>query len=110
VDRILDLIFKVYVPRFEADKLVNLFAFLNTLFISSADVWLQQTVKKLEGDVKRYYIVYALQKERSDRVLDFFEHYGEALLRTGGDDWPAWFCKLPSSCSLLNRDGDASGA
>lgn len=90
----MDLVFKVYVPRFEAAKLVNLFAFLNTLFLSSADVWLQQTVKKLEGDVKRYYIVYALQNERADRVLDFFEHYGESLLRAGGDDWPAWFCKF----------------
>lgn len=91
VDRILDLIFKVYVPRFDADKLVRLFAFLNTLFLSSADMWLQETLKKLEDDVRRYYIVHALQKDRPDRVLHFFELYGEYMLRVGGDDWPAWF-------------------
>lgn len=106
VDRVLDLIFNNYVPRFEAEKLVNMFAFLNTLVVSSADVWLHQTAKKLEGDVKRYYIVHALQKDRADRVVDFFEHYGDGLLRSGDADWPAWFCKLLSSCSFWNRNGD----
>lgn len=91
MDRILDLIFKVYVPGFDADKLVTLFAFFNTLFLSSADMWLQQTLKKLEDDVRRYYIVHALQKDRPDRVLRFFELHGEYMLRAGGDDWPAWF-------------------
>lgn len=93
----MDLIFNVYVPRFDADKLVRLFAFLNTLFLSSADMWLQETLKKLEDDVRRYYIVHALQKDRPDRVLHFFEHYGEYMLRTGGDDWPAWFGKIGDS-------------
>lgn len=90
VDRILDLIFMVYVPRFEADKLLNLMGFLDKLFFASADVWYQTTVKKLEASLKRYYLVHALQKGRPDRVLDFYEHYGESFLRTG-DDCHAWF-------------------
>lgn len=90
VDRILDLLFMVYVPRFEADKLVELMAFLNKLFFASADVWYQSTVRKLDSSLKRYYIVHALQKGRPDRVLDFYERYGESLLRTG-EDWHAWF-------------------
>jgi hypothetical protein len=93
VDRILDLIFMVYVPRFEADKLLNLMGFLDKLFFASADVWYQTTVKKLEASLKRYYLVHALQKGRPDRVLDFYEHYGESFLRTG-DDCHAWFGEL----------------
>ena len=95
VGRILDLIFREHVPRFEAEKLVNLLAFLNSLVAASADLWLRQTAKQLECSLKRYYIVHALQRGRTDRVLDFFQHYGEGLLRSGDRDWLVWFGELP---------------
>jgi hypothetical protein len=95
VSRILDLIFRVHVPRFEAEKLVHLLAFLSSLAAASTDVWLQQTAKQLECSLKRYYIVHALQKGRTDRVLEFFQQYGEGLLRSGDRDWLVWFGELP---------------
>ncbi|KAG0559798.1 hypothetical protein KC19_10G129600 [Ceratodon purpureus] len=91
VGRILDLIFRVHVPSFEAEKLVNLLAFLNSLVAASADVWLQETAKQLECNLKRYYIVHALQRGRADRVLEFFQQHAEGLLRSGDRDWFVWF-------------------
>ncbi|KAJ7561480.1 hypothetical protein O6H91_03G030300 [Diphasiastrum complanatum] len=90
VDRIMDLFFTVYIPRFEADKMVNLLAFLNQTFFSPADLEYQSTVRKLDASLKKYYIVYALQKGRPDRIIQFFEHYGDSLLQNG-EDWHSWF-------------------
>lgn len=86
----MDLVFKVYVPQFEAAKLLDLLAYLHTLSTGSAELEEAGAVEKLESNLKRYYIVHALQKGRPDRVLEFFEHYGEGLLHTA-DDWTSWF-------------------
>ncbi|PKI51452.1 hypothetical protein CRG98_028163 [Punica granatum] len=49
VDKLLDLIFSVYIPGFQADKLVGLLSFFKQLFSSSApDTVLVATLSKLE--------------------------------------------------------------
>ncbi|KAL3700993.1 hypothetical protein R1sor_019015 [Riccia sorocarpa] len=90
VDRIVDLFFNVYIQRFEADNMVNLMAFLQKSFFSSADERYHSTVRKLEASLNKYYIVNAVQKGRPDRVIHFFERHGDSLLRSG-DDWQCWF-------------------
>ncbi|OAE20037.1 hypothetical protein AXG93_2584s1210 [Marchantia polymorpha subsp. ruderalis] len=90
VDRIVDLLFTVYVPRFEADNMINLLAFLQKSFFPSAEERYHITLRKLEASLKKYYIVNAMQKARPDRVIHFFERHADSLLRSG-DDWHSWF-------------------
>jgi len=71
VDKILDLIFEVYVPRYQADKLVSLLNFSKQYFYSPSDVVLFSTLLKLELSVLRYYVVHALQSGRQDKVVEF---------------------------------------
>lgn len=47
---------------------------------------------RLELATIRYYIVYALQKGRQDKVVEFFARYGNDLLQNT-DDWSPWFGK-----------------
>ena len=90
VDRILDLIFSVYVPKFEAEKLVGLLSFFKKCFSSASETVLIATLSKLEVSILRYYIAHAIQSGRRDRVVDLFEMNGNELLQRG-KEWTAWF-------------------
>ncbi|KAK1285380.1 hypothetical protein QJS10_CPB20g00598 [Acorus calamus] len=90
VDKILDLIFSVYVPRFQADKLVGLLSFFKQCFSSSSEAALIDTLSKLEVSILRYYIVHALNSARQDKVIEFYGTYGNVLLQKC-DDWTPWF-------------------
>ncbi|KAH7438561.1 hypothetical protein KP509_04G020500 [Ceratopteris richardii] len=89
-DQILALIFSLYIPRFEVEKMQSLLLFIQKCFFSSSDAHRLLTLRKFETSLKQYYIVYAIQKGRIDRVVDFFQRYGQELLHSG-DDWHAWF-------------------
>lgn len=90
VDKILDLIFKVYIPRYQADKLVGLLNFFKQCFSLPSDVVLFSTLLKLELSVLRYYVVHALQSGRQDKVVEFFGENGNYLLQKR-EDWTLWF-------------------
>ncbi|KAL5746458.1 hypothetical protein ACOSP7_027604 [Xanthoceras sorbifolium] len=90
VDKILDLIFSVYVPKFQAEKLIGLLGFFKQCFSSSSETVLTATFSKLEVSILRYYIVHALQSGKKDKVVEFFEVNGNDLLQRG-QDWTAWF-------------------
>uniref|UniRef100_A0A9I9CQC0 WD repeat-containing protein 91 homolog n=1 Tax=Cucumis melo TaxID=3656 RepID=A0A9I9CQC0_CUCME len=90
VDRILDLIFSVYIPKFEAEKLVGLLGFFKQCLASSSDNTLLSTVSKLEVSILRYYMVHAIQSGRTDKVLEFLKIHGNDLLQRT-KDWTPWF-------------------
>lgn len=90
VDKILDLIFSVYVPKFQAEKLVGLLRFFKKCFSSSSETVLVSTLSKLEVSILRYYIAHAIQSGRRDKVVELFEMNGNDLLQ-GGEDWNTWF-------------------
>ncbi|XP_021826917.1 WD repeat-containing protein 91 homolog isoform X1 [Prunus avium] len=100
VDKIMDLIFSVYVPKFQAEKLVGLFSFFKQCLSSSSETVLLTTLSKLEVSILRYYVVSAIQSGRRDKVLEFFGMNGNDLLQRG-QDWAAWFAipyvKKPNS-------------
>ncbi|CAN6705828.1 unnamed protein product [Malus baccata var. baccata] len=100
VDRIMELIFSVYVPKFQAEKLVGLFSFFKQCLSSSSERVLLTTLSKLEVSILRYYVVNAIQSGRRDKVLEFFGMIGNDLLQRG-QDWTAWFAipyvKKPNS-------------
>ncbi|KAF3967911.1 hypothetical protein CMV_008132 [Castanea mollissima] len=90
VDKILDLIFSVYVPKFQAEKLVGLLSFFKKCFSSASETVLIATLSKLEVSILRYYIAHAIQSGRRDKVVDLFEMNGNEFLQRG-KDWTAWF-------------------
>lgn len=89
LDKILDLIFSIYVPKFDAHKLVDLLDFFRDCF-SYSDSTLIPVISKLNQSILRYYIVNALKSGRKDKVLDFFGVYGNDLLQRD-DEWSSWF-------------------
>ncbi|KAL5726890.1 hypothetical protein ACHQM5_000135 [Ranunculus cassubicifolius] len=90
VDKILDLVFRVYVPRFQAEKLVGLLRFFKQYVSTTAESMLVNTISKLESSILRYYIVQALQSGRKDKVAEFLGTSGNDLLQRG-QDWIPWF-------------------
>lgn len=90
VDKILDLIFSVYIPKYQADKLISLINFFKQCFSSPSEVLLISTLSKLEVSILRYYIVHALQSGRQDKVVEFFGTNGNYLLQKR-EDWMPWF-------------------
>lgn len=92
VDKILDLIFSVYIPKFDADKLVDLLSFFRNCF-SYSDSNMAAVLSKLDQSILRYYIVNALKCGRKDRVLEFFGDFGNDLIRRD-ESWSSWFGKF----------------
>lgn len=98
VDKLLDLIFFVYVPKFQAEKLVGLLGFFKKYFSSSSETVLLATLSKLEISILRYYIIHALQSGRKDKVVEFFAVFGNDIVQRG-QDWTAWFSEFDFSNS-----------
>nr|XP_015878316.2 WD repeat-containing protein 91 homolog isoform X1 [Ziziphus jujuba var. spinosa] len=100
VDKIIDLIFSVYVPKFQAEKLVGLLNFFKQCLSPSSERIFVATLCKLEVSILRYYIVHAIQSGRRDKVVEFYGLNGDDLLQKG-QDWTPWFAipyvKNPSS-------------
>lgn len=91
VDKLLDLIFSTYIPRFQAENLVGLLSFFKQLFSSSTtETVLVATLSKLEVSILRCYIVHAIRSRKRDKVIDFFNMIGNDLLQKG-QDWTPWF-------------------
>lgn len=90
VEKLLELVFSSYVPRFQADKLVGLLRFFRHRLSSSSDASLAAALGKLEVSIMRYYVVHALQSGRQDKVIEFFGAHGGDLLRRR-EDWTPWF-------------------
>lgn len=89
VDKILDLIFSIYVPKFQAEKLIGLLSFFKQCFSPSETVY-YATLSKLEVSILRYYVVHAVRSGRKDKVMELFGMLGDELQQKG-DDWTPWF-------------------
>ncbi|KAL7183684.1 hypothetical protein ACSBR2_025965 [Camellia fascicularis] len=93
VDKILELIFSVYIPQFRAEDLIEVLSFFKKCFSSASELVLISTLSKLEGSILRYYVVHALQSGRKNKVTEFFGMYGNDLLQRD-KDWTSWFAIL----------------
>ena len=90
VDKILELIFSVYIPQFRAENLIEVLNFFKQCFSSSSEIGFISTLSKLEVSILRYYVVHAIQSGRKDKVLEFFGMHGNDLLQRD-QDWTSWF-------------------
>ncbi|KAL6509276.1 hypothetical protein OROGR_022586 [Orobanche gracilis] len=100
VDKILDLIFSNYIPKFEADKLINLLSFFKNCF-SYSDSSLITVLSKWERSILRHYIVNALKCGRKDKVVEFFGGFASDLMPRD-ESWSPWFA-IPSERDTVNR-------
>uniref|UniRef100_A0A2P2KKK6 WD repeat-containing protein 91 homolog isoform X1 n=1 Tax=Rhizophora mucronata TaxID=61149 RepID=A0A2P2KKK6_RHIMU len=91
VDRILELIFGVYIPKFQAERLLGLLTFFKQRLSTLTETVLLATLSKLEVSLLRYYLVYASQAGRKDKVMEFFGLAGNDLLQRDHRDWSPWF-------------------
>ncbi|CAH9070598.1 unnamed protein product [Cuscuta epithymum] len=89
VDRLLDLIFSVYIPKCQAANLVNLLHFFKQCF-GSYEIELMSSLSKLEVSIMRYYIIHALQSGKREKVIEFFDTHGSELVQKH-QDWALWF-------------------
>lgn len=89
VDKILDLIFSIYVPKFQAENLIELLRFFKQCF-SSYETELISVISNLDVSILRYYIVYAIQAGRKDKVIELFDIHGSELLQKD-QEWASWF-------------------
>lgn len=92
VDKILDLIFSIYIPNFHINKLISLLAFFKQYLSSSSQSTLLSSFSKLEASILRFYVVHALQSNKREKVVEFFDVYGPDLLQSSSqEDWTQWF-------------------
>ncbi|XP_003592160.3 WD repeat-containing protein 91 [Medicago truncatula] len=92
VDKILDLIFSIYITNFHIDKLISLLSFFKHYLSSSSQSTLLSSFSKLEASILRFYVVRALQSNNRDKVVEFFHVYGPDLLQSSSqEDWTQWF-------------------
>jgi hypothetical protein len=90
VDKILDLVFSVYIPKYQLDRLLSLFSFFKQCFTSPTDTVYYTALVKLEQSILRYYVVSALKSGRQDKVVEFFSASGNYLMQNR-EDWLPWF-------------------
>ncbi|KAL3322425.1 hypothetical protein AABB24_039836 [Solanum stoloniferum] len=99
VDKILDLIFSIYIPKFQAENLIQLLRFFNNCF-SSHETHLVSVISELDISIIRYYIIHAIQAGRKDKVIELFDIHGTELLQKD-QHWASWFAipyiKTPKS-------------
>ncbi|PWA49402.1 WD repeat-containing protein 91 [Artemisia annua] len=88
-DKIFDLIFSSYIPKFQPQNLISLTSFFKQSF-SSDETLLLDTLNKLETSLLRYYIVSCVQLGRVDKVVEFFKDFGDDLMLKD-HDWMYWF-------------------
>ncbi|XP_057463862.1 uncharacterized protein LOC130753716 [Actinidia eriantha] len=90
VDKILELIFSVYIPQFRTENLIEVLSFFKQCFSSSSEMVFISTLSKLEVSILHYYVVHAIQSGRKDKVLEFYGMHGNDLLQRD-QDWTSWF-------------------
>ncbi|CAM8903411.1 unnamed protein product [Rhodiola kirilowii] len=90
LDKMLNLIFSEYIPKFYSAKLLSLLTFFKHYCSSSFDAAYLDTFLKLEISILRCYIVHAVQAGRVDKVVELFGMRGDDLMQTNSD-WSSWF-------------------
>ncbi|PKC63967.1 WD40 repeat-like protein [Rhizophagus irregularis] len=93
-DKIIEELFS-YITSSDIDGLLDYWKYLDLRYFSRLDARFFESVKKFEICLIRYYLVYATQQKRKDKILEFFETFGAEL--NGNPEWLKWFGRLPFS-------------
>eukprot|EP01137_Pigoraptor_chileana_P017651 Opistho-2@76038 len=87
-EKIVDHIFS-FITAYDIVGLKDFWGHLDQRFFSRLDNSYANSIRKLDVCLHRYYIVYAIQNGRHDKVLEFFDKFGADF--HSQPDWRDWF-------------------
>ncbi|OAQ30943.1 WD40 repeat-like protein [Linnemannia elongata AG-77] len=82
------------IAAMDLTALLDHWRYLDVRYFSRLDHRFAGSVKKFELCLLRYYLIYAIQHRKRDKVVEFFEIHGAEL--QGNPEWVRWFA-LPFS-------------
>ncbi|KAG0049897.1 WD repeat-containing protein 91 [Gryganskiella cystojenkinii] len=82
------------IASMDLSTLLEHWRYLDIRYFSRLDHRFAGSVKKFELCLLRYYLIYAIQHKRRDKVVEFFDVHGAEL--QGNPEWVRWFA-LPFS-------------
>ncbi|KAF8977228.1 WD repeat-containing protein 91 [Entomortierella lignicola] len=82
------------IAAMDLSALLEHWRYLDLRYFSRLEHRFSGSVKKFELCLLRYYLIYAIQHKRRDKVVEFFEIHGAEL--QGNSEWVRWFA-LPFS-------------
>ncbi|ORY17553.1 WD40 repeat-like protein [Neocallimastix californiae] len=93
-----------YINSSDINGLMEFWKYLGNRFFSQIDSRFCQTLKKMEINLLKYYIVVQIQKNKKEKILEFYNIYGNELL--GKPEWDHnWFAipfiKKPETNSIF---------
>ncbi|KAF8938715.1 WD repeat-containing protein 91 [Dissophora ornata] len=88
------------IAAMDLSALLEHWRYLDIRYFSRLDHRFAGSVKKFELCLLRYYLIYAIQHRKKEKVAEFFDIHGAEL--QGNLDWVRWFGML-NSASSLNR-------
>lgn len=98
VDKIMDQIFQ-YITTYDIIGLRDYWNFLEMRIFSSVDTTLSEDVPKLHKGLLRYYVTYAHQQGKNEKVVEFFDKMSLDL--SNNVDWKEWFSKQVNDVFML---------
>ncbi|CAG8439635.1 10897_t:CDS:10 [Ambispora gerdemannii] len=87
-DKIIDEL-SSYISNSDINGLLEYWQYLHIRYFSRLDGRFFGSVKKFETCLLRYYLVYATQHKRKDKIVEFFDTFGAEL--NGNPEWTKWF-------------------
>lgn len=97
VDKVLEHLL-LLLEKSDLRAMLGFWNYLDIKFFSRLEARFAKSVRKFEVSLLRYYLVYAVQHNRREKVTEFFELLTPEL--TGNPDWTTWFCTDPAPFSL----------
>ncbi|KAG0225073.1 WD repeat-containing protein 91 [Actinomortierella wolfii] len=98
------------ISAFDVNALLEYWRYLDQRYFSRLDHRFSGSVKKFELCLLRYYLVYAIQHKRKEKVVEFFDTHGADL--QGNADWAlqAEIESLQNTIEGLKKEARASDA
>ncbi|CAG8661292.1 19730_t:CDS:2 [Cetraspora pellucida] len=78
-----------FIANSDINGLLDYWEYLNIRYFSRLDARYFGSVKKFKISLLRYYLVYATQQKRKEKVLEFFDTFETDL--NGNSEWSKWF-------------------
>ncbi|CAG8538442.1 3055_t:CDS:10 [Dentiscutata erythropus] len=78
-----------FITNSDINGLIDYWKYLDLRYFSRLDARFFGSVNKFEENLLKYYLVYATQQKRKEKVLEFFDTFGTEL--NGNSGWTKWF-------------------
>ncbi|KAF9930249.1 WD repeat-containing protein 91 [Linnemannia zychae] len=99
-DKIIEELFSS-IAAMDLTGLLDQWRYLDIRYFSRLDHRFSGSVKKFELCLLRYYLIYAIQHKKREKVVEFFEIHGAEL--QGNPEWVRWFAWLDTFTISLHN-------